>query len=64
MKKVTNLRGLYARSAERADDEQLARMIRSLQAEADQGNPHIVQALGAFMDEAARRAGEKKAAAQ
>lgn len=64
-RKPTNLRGLYARSAERADDQQIAHMIRVLQAEAEEtSNPHVVQALEAFQEEAARRAGEKKAAAQ
>jgi hypothetical protein len=54
-KKPTNLRGLYARSAERADDEQVQHMVRVLEAEVDQGNPHISQALEAFRDEAQRR---------
>lgn len=54
-KKWTNLRGLYARSAERADDEQVRHMIRVLAAEVDQGNPHISQALEAFKEEAERR---------
>jgi hypothetical protein len=61
-KRVTNLRGVYARTAEHADDAQLAHLIRSLEAEPDQGNPHIAQALEAFRGEAQRRATERAAA--
>lgn len=58
-RKWTNLHGVYARSAERADDQQLHQMIRALSAEVDSGNPHVRQALAAFQEEAARRETEK-----
>jgi hypothetical protein len=61
-RKWTNLRGLYARSAERADDEQLRRLIHGLEAEPDQGNSHIAQALAAFREEAQRRGLELRSA--
>jgi type II secretory pathway component PulK len=59
--KVPNLYNLYARSAERADDQQLERLISSLQAEPNK-TAHIAQALAAYSDEAARRKAEKEAA--
>lgn len=60
---MTNLYGLYARSAERADDQQLQRLISSLEAEPPPHHAHITQALAAFRDEVERRAQERRAAA-
>lgn len=57
MKTWTNLYGLYTRSAEHANDAELQRLITALEAEPEQDNPHIGQALAAFKDEARRRAG-------
>jgi hypothetical protein len=61
MKRATNLRGVYARTAEHADDAQLERLIHALEGEPDQGDPHISQALEAFRGEVERRGREKRA---
>jgi hypothetical protein len=52
---MTKLNGLFAWSAIHASDEQVMRMVRALEGEPDQANPHIAQALEAFTDEARRR---------
>jgi hypothetical protein len=52
---MTNLRSLFARTAERAEDQQLLRLIGSLEAEPNQRDPHIRQALEAFTEEARQR---------
>lgn len=52
---MTNLYGLYARSAERANDAELQRLIRALEAEPEPHHAHITQALAAFKEEAQRR---------
>lgn len=52
---VTNLVGLFSRVAAEQQNGPLIDLIKALQTEPEPRHPHILQALDAFSNEAAKR---------